>query len=113
MQTRDASLALGKLRFWQDNIDSIFSGNLPNAEPISQSLRHECELHPISKIHFDRNIDKASYIGNVILEDFDIGTLIEQQDLGRITMNIDVDGKGFKQKYLKPISELLTHLLSY
>lgn len=46
------------------------------------------------------NIDKASYIGNVILEDFDIGTLIEQQDLGRITMNIDVDGKGFKQKYL-------------
>lgn len=45
-------------------------------------------------------IDKASYQGNVILENFDIGTLIEQQDLGRITMNIDVDGKGFKQKYL-------------
>ena len=46
------------------------------------------------------NIDKASYIGNVILENFDIGTLIEQKDLGRVTMNIDVDGKGFKQKYL-------------
>ena len=46
------------------------------------------------------NIDKASYVGNVILENFDIGTLIEQQDLGRVTMNIDVDGKGFKQKYL-------------
>lgn len=29
--TRDSSLALGKLRFWQDNIDSIYAGKLPNA----------------------------------------------------------------------------------
>ena len=46
------------------------------------------------------NIDKASYIGNVIFEDFDIGTLLEQKELGRVSLNIDVDGKGFKQKYL-------------
>lgn len=40
--TRDTSLAIGKLRFWQDNIESIYAGKLPNAEPISISLRHEC-----------------------------------------------------------------------
>ena len=45
-------------------------------------------------------IDKASYLGNVILENFDIGTLLERKELGRVSMNIDVDGKGFKQKYL-------------
>nr|WP_255462864.1 translocation/assembly module TamB domain-containing protein [Flavobacterium sp. GP15] len=46
------------------------------------------------------NIDKASYVGNVIMDNFDIGTLLEQKDLGRVSLNIDVDGKGFKQKYL-------------
>lgn len=45
-------------------------------------------------------IDKASYFGNVILENFDIGTLLDQKELGSISLNIDVDGKGFKQKYL-------------
>lgn len=46
------------------------------------------------------NIDKASYIGNVILGNFDIGTLLNQKELRRVSLNIDVDGKGFKQKYL-------------
>ena len=45
-------------------------------------------------------IDKASYYGNVILENFDIGTLLDQKELGSVSLNIDVDGKGFKQKYL-------------
>ena len=45
-------------------------------------------------------IDKASYLGNVILENFDIATILDQKDLGRISLNITVDGKGFKQKYL-------------
>jgi hypothetical protein len=43
-------------------------------------------------------IDKASYAGNVILEKFDLG--LERKDLGKISMNIDVDGKGFTEKYL-------------
>lgn len=45
-------------------------------------------------------IDKAAYLGNVILENFDIATLLDQKELGRVSLNIDVDGKGFKQKYL-------------
>lgn len=31
LQSRDSALALGKLRFWQDNIDNIFTGHLPTA----------------------------------------------------------------------------------
>ncbi len=45
-------------------------------------------------------IDEASYVGNVVLEDFDIGTLLGKKDLGIVSLNIDVDGKGFKEKYL-------------
>ena len=45
-------------------------------------------------------IDRASYVGNVILENFDIGTLFDQKELGKISFNIDVDGKGFKREYL-------------
>ena len=45
-------------------------------------------------------IDKASYLGNVILENFDIGTLFDQKELGSVSLNIDVDGKGFKREYL-------------
>ena len=45
-------------------------------------------------------IDNASYTGNVILEDFDIGTLLDRKDIGKVSMNIDVDGKGFTTKYL-------------
>jgi hypothetical protein len=40
-------------------------------------------------------IDKASYKG-VVLEDFDLGTLLDRKDLGK-SMNIDVDGKGFTE----------------
>ncbi|MDI5897050.1 translocation/assembly module TamB domain-containing protein [Flavobacterium yafengii] len=45
-------------------------------------------------------IDKASYLGNVILENFDVGTLFDQKELGSISLNIDVDGKGFKREFL-------------
>ncbi|UQD57272.1 translocation/assembly module TamB domain-containing protein [Flavobacterium sp. K5-23] len=45
-------------------------------------------------------IDKASYVGNVVLESFDVGTLLNRKDLGKVSMNIDVDGKGFTEKYL-------------
>jgi hypothetical protein len=45
-------------------------------------------------------IDKASYLGKIVLENFDIGTLLEREDLGKVTMNIDVEGTGFTEKYL-------------
>lgn len=45
-------------------------------------------------------IDKASYAGNIVLVDFNVGELLGSEDLGMVSMNIDVDGKGFTEKYL-------------
>ena len=44
--------------------------------------------------------DKAAYAGNVVLDNFDIGALIDRKDLGKASLNLDVDGKGFSEKYL-------------
>ena len=45
-------------------------------------------------------IDKASYVGNVSLENFDLGTFLDRKDIKKATLNIDVDGVGFSKKYL-------------
>lgn len=49
-------------------------------------------------IHNLDNIDNADYKGNVILDNFSVGTLVGQKDIGKVSLNIDVDGKGFTQK---------------
>ncbi|MBK0368448.1 translocation/assembly module TamB domain-containing protein [Flavobacterium agrisoli] len=45
-------------------------------------------------------IDRASYHGNVVLQDFNIGTFLGRKDLGKTSLNVAVEGKGFTQKYL-------------
>ncbi|WP_298237064.1 translocation/assembly module TamB [uncultured Algibacter sp.] len=42
-----------------------------------------------------KNIDDAKYSGKVILEDFDLGTLIEDPNVGNVSLDLDVKGKGF------------------
>ena len=44
--------------------------------------------------------DKAAYVGNVVLDNFDIGTLLDRKDVGKVSLNLDVDGKGFSEKYM-------------
>jgi hypothetical protein len=56
----------------------------------------ESDLH-MSDIN---NIDNAKYNGNIILDNFDVGAMINDKDIGRVSMNLDVDGKGFTQKYI-------------
>ncbi len=46
------------------------------------------------------NIDNATYKGYVILEEFNIGTFLNRSDMGKATLNLDVDGRGFTEKYL-------------
>ncbi|HMK06672.1 MAG TPA: hypothetical protein VK476_04025, partial [Flavobacterium sp.] len=46
------------------------------------------------------NIDNAAYKGNIILEEFNIGAFLNRKDVGKVTLNLDVDGKGFVQKNL-------------
>ena len=44
--------------------------------------------------------DQASYIGNIVLDNFDLGTLLDRKDLGKTSLNLDVVGVGFSEKYL-------------
>jgi len=41
------------------------------------------------------NIDNATYKGTIVLDNFDVGTFINRKDVGKVTMDVDVDGKGF------------------
>lgn len=49
--------------------------------------------------------DKAAYVGNVVLDNFDIGKLLDRKDVGKTSLNLDVDGKGFSEKYLNTALE--------
>lgn len=44
--------------------------------------------------------DKASYRGFVSLIDFDLGRFIENKDLGKTSLDVNVEGKGFVAEYL-------------
>jgi len=46
------------------------------------------------------DIENASYKGNLILEHFKIGKFLGKKDLDFVTLNFDIDGKGFKLKNL-------------
>ena len=46
------------------------------------------------------NIDNATYSGNIILDSFDVGSFLNRKDVGKVTMDVDVDGKGFVEKYI-------------
>lgn len=46
------------------------------------------------------NIDNASYVGNVELDNFDIGKFLEIKDIGIVSLDVAIEGKGFTQKYL-------------
>ncbi|WP_235989285.1 translocation/assembly module TamB domain-containing protein [Psychroserpens algicola] len=41
------------------------------------------------------DIDNASYIGNVVFDEFDLGVLLNDPKVKTTSFNLDVDGKGF------------------
>ncbi|WP_306350211.1 translocation/assembly module TamB domain-containing protein [Flavobacterium sp. '19STA2R22 D10 B1'] len=49
------------------------------------------------------NIDNATYKGNIVLDNFSIGSLLNQKDLGSVSLDMDVDGKGFTVKTVNTI----------
>jgi hypothetical protein len=46
------------------------------------------------------NIDYATYSGEIALNEFDLGTFLERKDLGKTTLDVMVEGKGFKEDIL-------------
>ncbi len=41
------------------------------------------------------DIDNAVYTGNVVMDEFDMGTFLEDPKIGSVSLNVDLDGKGF------------------
>lgn len=46
------------------------------------------------------NIDNATYKGNIKLDKFNLGKFLNRTEVGIVNLDLDVDGKGFKQKFL-------------
>lgn len=46
------------------------------------------------------HIDNATYQGNIVLEQFDLGAFLNEPDFGKTSLNLDVDGQGFSNEYL-------------
>ena len=47
------------------------------------------------QMHSIDDIDDALYEGTVVLDEFDLGTFIEDPNVGTVSLNLDVDGRGF------------------
>ena len=47
-----------------------------------------------------QSIDNAKYQGTIIFDNFDIGAFLNRKDFGKTSLNLDVYGQGFTQKYL-------------
>ena len=45
-------------------------------------------------------IDQADYEGQFVLDNFDLGSFLDEKDLGKTSADMEVLGKGFSKKYL-------------
>lgn len=74
----------GETKITSSNIDANIDINTGLGYIISK-----LELHNIN------DIDNASYEGNIVFDEFLIGTLINDPKVGRVSLNVNADGKGF------------------
>ncbi len=94
------------------SIPSIFNklGNFSiNGTTKITTTRIDADLDIATQIGFVRsnlsisnvtNIETATYKGKIIFDDFSIGKFLEDPNLGKISANLKVDGKGFKKQNL-------------
>ena len=76
----------------------ITGTSLITSRKINADLDIETGLgYVITNLELDRidTIDNASYKGNVVLDEFDLGAFVNDPLLGRTSLNVDVDGVGF------------------
>ena len=73
----------------------------------------------LGKVNSDLSIenmqlsDKASYVGNIVLDNFDLGALFDRKDIGKTSLNLDVIGTGFSEKYLNTSMEGVVSQINY
>ena len=80
---------VGKVEVTQKYINADFVMN--TALGIIESDLHMSDID---------NIDNAKYNGSIILDHFDVGAMLNDKTIGKVTMNLDVEGKGFTKKYV-------------
>lgn len=80
---------VGKVEVTQKYINADFVMN--TALGIIESDLHMSDID---------NIDNAKYNGNIILDNFDVGAMLNDKSIGKVTMNLNVEGKGFTKKYV-------------
>lgn len=58
--------------------------------------------HVIGDFKMDKldDIDRATYNGQFELDNFDLGAFLDEKDLGRTSVILDINGTGFSKKYL-------------
>lgn len=86
---------LGNIRLYGD---VELTNNYINSDVFLQSKLGN--LNADLSIQDINNIDNAKYQGILNLDNFDVGKLINDSNLGKTTANVEVKGKGFTQKYL-------------
>lgn len=79
------------------NFDMQGSAKITSSDIIADLDIHTSLGYIISELemHNIDDIDDASYNGNVVFDEFFIGEVINDPKVGRVSMNVDVDGKGF------------------
>ena len=82
--TNEASLALGKLEYWTDSVNSIFLDQ-PMREPVSICIHHAAKENPIPKRMILRLIEaRKMEVENKTLEN--MGQLVQMSEMVRTTM---------------------------
>ncbi|MFD2823694.1 translocation/assembly module TamB domain-containing protein [Lacinutrix iliipiscaria] len=108
-----------------ESIPSIFDklGNFTaigksfiTSSTIDADLRIDTELgYIISNLEMKKinDIDNAIYNGNIIFDEFDLGAFLNDTNLSKTSLNLDVDGKGFTQEHLNTKVEGDIYSLTY
>lgn len=68
------------------------------ASEVDADIRMNTELGFVnSDLHITKinDIDNASYKGRIVLDTFNLGTFIEDPKVGQVSLDLDVNGKGF------------------
>ncbi len=78
-----------------------------DAEITTKTIDADFDLNTVlgniqSKLYMSNidNIDNAKYKGNIVLDNFNIGSFLGRKDVERVSLDVDVDGNGFTEKYL-------------
>ncbi len=95
---RELPTSLQKLQQFSINGNVLLTQNIIDTKlNIKTSLGNGFTDIKLTRIHNTKN---TTYKGLISLENFDIGTLINEKTVGNTSLKLHVDGKGFTQKDL-------------